>query len=158
MQLLDLYVLVVRVVGVWLAFYGLVYFTAFASAASFDFVLNWALALVVYATTAFVFLRFPRVVAQWLVRDDGEKSLSLGLGIDDLQSVLLTAIGFYAIVVGIPSLVAALVPQPYYGRPVWGEILRPAVQILVGGLVLTRRRWLPGLTRALEAWRKSRAD
>ncbi|MBC7219998.1 hypothetical protein H5T55_00690 [Candidatus Bipolaricaulota bacterium] len=158
MQLLDLYVLVVRLVGVRLAFYGIIYLTAFAGAASVAFLLPWALALVVYGTTAFLLLRHPRAIARWLVREDGEKSLALGLGADDLQSVLFSAIGFYLIILGVPSLVGALVPQPYFGGPLWREIVRPAVQILVGVLVFTRRRWLPGVTQAVEAWRRTRED
>ena len=158
MQLFDLYVLVVRLGGVWLAFYGIISLTAFAGAASVGFLLPWALALVVYGTTAFLFLRHPRAVARWLVREDGEKSLALGLGAADLQSVLLSTIGFYVIIVGVPSLVGALVPHPYFGGLLWREIVRPAVQILVGVLVLTRGRWLPGVTQAVEAWRRSRED
>lgn len=158
MQLLDLYVLVVRLMGVWLAFYALLYLSTFASAASVDFLVAQALGLGVCAATAFVFLRYPRAVARWLAGEEGEKALALGLGAGDLQSVLLFAIGFYMIAMGIPSLVAALIPQPYQPGILWQGVVRPALQIIVAALILTRRRWLPGLTRAVEAWRRSRGD
>ncbi len=158
MQLLDLYVLVVRLVGVWLAFYALLHLSTFATAAAAGFLVAQALGLGVCAATAFVFLRYPRGVARWLAREDGERALTLGLGADDLQSVLLFAIGFYMIAMGIPSLVAALIPQPYQPGIAWQGVVRPAVQITVAALILTRRRWLPGLIRAVEAWRRSRAD
>ena len=149
MQLLDLYVLVFRIVGILLAFYGVTWLSMFAGAASLEFLLGWALALVVYAATAFVLLRCPRAVARWLAGEDGEKTLTLGLGADDLQSVLLFAIGLYTIVVGIPSLVASLIPQPYYGSGIlWQGVVRPAVQIIMGVLVLTRKRWVPKAARA----------
>lgn len=45
MQLLDLYVLVFRIVGILLAFYGVTWLSMFAGAASLEFFLGWALAL-----------------------------------------------------------------------------------------------------------------
>ncbi len=123
-----------------------------------EFLVGWPLAIVVYAATAFVFLRYPRAVARWLAREDGAKNLTLGLAASDLQSVLLFAIGFYMVVMGIRSLVTALIPEPYQGRILWQGVVRPALQIIVASLVLTRRRWLPGLARAVEAWRRSRED
>ena len=158
MQLLDLYVLVLQIGGVFLALYGIAFLTTFSAASSLDFLVSWALVLVPVATAAFVFLRYPRGVARWLAREDGEKTLTLGLGADDLQSVLLFAIGVYVIVAAVPSFVGGLVPQPHYAWPVWSEFARPAVQIIAGVLILTRRRWMPGLNRAIETWRKSRAE
>lgn len=159
MQLLDLYVLVLRIGGVSLAVYGIQLFTGFSVASSLSDWVTWALMVVPVATAAFVFLMFPSGVARWLAREDGENTLTLGLGADDLQSVLLFAIGFYVIVVSVPALVAALILLPLYGsRFLWELGVRPAIQIIAGALILTRRRWMPGLSRAIEAWRKSRAD
>ncbi|MCX7750294.1 MAG: hypothetical protein N2320_01815 [Candidatus Bipolaricaulota bacterium] len=154
---MDLYVLVVRLVGVWLAFSGVIYLSMLPGV-GVDLLAAWAVSVGVYGTTAFLLLRYPRAIARWLAREDGEKTLALGLGAGDLQSVLVFAIGFYLIVTGVPSLVAALVPQPYQPGSRWQEVVRPGVPILVGVLVLTRRRWLPALVRAVEAWRKSRED
>ncbi len=53
-------------------------------------------------------------MAKWLVRDEGEKDLTLGLSARDLQSVLVSTIGFYLVVTGIPALVASLIPQAQY--------------------------------------------
>ncbi|MDD2912991.1 MAG: hypothetical protein PHF77_05760 [Candidatus Bipolaricaulis anaerobius] len=144
MQLLDLYVLVLRIVGIWVAFSGLVYLTAFVSAASVGFLIQWAFALVVYGAAAFVLLRYPSAVAKWLVRDEGGKDLTLGLSARDLQSVLVSTIGFYLVVMGIPALVASLIPQAQYRSGiVWQGVVRPAVQLIIGALILTRQRWGP---------------
>lgn len=122
------YVLVFRTVGILIAFYGVMGLSMFAGAASLEFLLGWALALTVWAATASAFLRYRRAVARWIAGEDGEKTLTLGSRADDLKSVLLFVLGLYMIVMGIPSLVASLIPQPDYSLGIlWRGVVRPAL-------------------------------